>query len=96
MEWIIFAALTVCACALVAWLPLAAPPSPESDARAALERDHAALLAELAELDDDAATGRITADDRQAGRRAIAPRLRAVAASLRDARGAAPSERPDR
>jgi len=38
------------------------------------------------------AAGRISADDRQAGRRAIAPQLRAVTEQLRDA-GDLPVER---
>jgi hypothetical protein len=41
------------------------------------------LLAELRELDEDLAAGRISPDDRLAGRRALAPRLRAVTETLR-------------
>lgn len=96
MEWLVLAALGALACALVAWLPLAAPQATTDDALSGLERERAALLAELAELDDDAAASRITADDRLAGRRALAPRLRVVVEALRDARAAAPSERSPR
>ena len=50
----------------------------------AIERT-TALVAELRELDDDTASGRISADERRDGRRALAPRLRAVTEALRDA-----------
>ncbi len=50
---------------------------------AALVEERRLLLAELSELDDDAATGRIAPEDRQVGRRALAPRLRAVTEALR-------------
>jgi hypothetical protein len=58
----------------------------EAAAQQALEAERSRLLEELRELDDDAAAGRISRDDRQAGRRGIAPRLRAVTEALR-ARG---------
>lgn len=50
-----------------------------------LVEERRTLLAELRELDDDAASGRISADERRDGRRALAPRLRAVTEALRDA-----------
>ncbi|MEZ4552699.1 MAG: hypothetical protein AB7U23_14100 [Dehalococcoidia bacterium] len=43
------------------------------------------LYAELREVDDDAAAGRISAEDRVRARRALAPRLRAVTEALRGA-----------
>ena len=52
---------------------------------AQLVEEHRTLLAELRELDDDAASGRISPDERRDGRRALAPRLRAVTEALRDA-----------
>ena len=92
--------LVVCAlvaAALVArpWravgLPQAGRVDVERAAIAALADERRLLLAELRELDDDAAAGRIASEDRQAGRRALAPRLRAVVEALRgrgvDARG---------
>ena len=48
-----------------------------------LIEERARLLAELRELDDDAASGRISAAERLSGRRALAPRLRAVTEALR-------------
>ena len=42
-----------------------------------LVEERRTLLAELRELDDDAASGRISADERRDGRRARAPRRRA-------------------
>ena len=47
-----------------------------------LIEEHRRLLAELRELDDDAASGRISAAERRSGRQALAPRLRAVSAAL--------------
>jgi hypothetical protein len=41
------------------------------------------LLQELRDLDGDAREGRISADDRLEGRRAVAPELRAVTEELR-------------
>ncbi|MGE0229154.1 MAG: hypothetical protein AB7I38_10595 [Dehalococcoidia bacterium] len=60
----------------------------DSSADARVERlieQRRELYAELRELDDDAAAGRISADDRVRGRRALAPRLRGVTEALRDA-----------
>lgn len=85
MEWavlVLFAALA----ALLIGLPLrgasaaadAGEPSLES-----LREEHERLLAELRELDEDAASGRISAAERRSGRRALAPRLREVTEVLR-------------
>ena len=85
MEWLVFVALIAVAAALIgARLPVARART--DDTLATIEAQRAALLAELAELDDDAAAGRITGEDRLAGRRALAPRLRAVTESARAAR----------
>jgi hypothetical protein len=43
------------------------------------------LLEELRELDEDLAAGRISPEDRVAGRRALGPELRAVTEALREA-----------
>ena len=57
---------------------------PDADVDAEeLREERRLLLAELRELDDDAATGRISATDRLTGRRALAPRLRAAHEALR-------------
>jgi cytochrome c-type biogenesis protein CcmI len=83
MEWLIVLALVAIAAVLVAF-PMrsrAAIAPPEDNALLADERRM--LLAELRELDEDVAAGRISADDRQAGRRSLAPRLRAATEALR-------------
>ena len=91
MEWVLLVAFALAAASMVA-LPLrtGAEQSVADTASSAAERQR--LLAELRELDDDMAAGRISADDRQAGRRAIAPQLRTVTEQLRDA-GDLPVER---
>ena len=48
-----------------------------------LREERARLLADLRELDDDAASGRISAAERLSGRRALAPRLRTLTEALR-------------
>ena len=91
MEWVLLVAFALAAASMVA-LPLrtSAEPSANDNGSSAAERTR--LLAELRELDDDMAAGRISADDRQAGRRAIAPQLRAATEQLREA-GDLPGER---
>ena len=86
MEWAVLALFALAASAFIA-LPR------HSDTRVdetttdvielAAERD--SLLLALRELDEDAATGRISAADRLDGRRALGPRLREVTEALRDA-----------
>lgn len=86
MEWLVLVLFAGLAAAVIG-APLL------RDRRAALHggdgaelvEERRTLLAELRELDDDAASGRISADERRAGRRALAPRLRAVTEALRDA-----------
>lgn len=53
------------------------------DQEAGLLAERRQLLAELHEVDEDAAAGRISADDRMAARRSLGPRLRAVTEALR-------------
>ena len=93
MEWLVLALLAALAAA-----PIAAPlrrggggaTAPDgATGLEALAAERRTLLAELRELDDDAAAGRISAADRLAGRRALAPRLRAAVEALRAA-GAGP------
>ena len=86
MEWAVLVG-----CALVAALLVGLPRGArvdlatlEADAEQALVEERDRLLDDLRELDDDAAAGRISAEDRQLGRRAIAPRLRAVTEALRE------------
>jgi len=50
-----------------------------------LREQRGTLLDELRDFDEDANAGRISPEDRLAGRRALAPRLRAVTEALRDA-----------
>ena len=98
MEWALLALFALVAAALIG-LPrafLRDAGDGAHDARALWE-EHRQLMAELRDLDDDASAGRISAADRRDGRRALAPRLRAVSEALREAgervaEGAAPRE----
>ncbi|MDA0352275.1 MAG: hypothetical protein DWG79_01260 [Chloroflexi bacterium] len=81
MEWLLLLLVAAAAAAYVGW------PRNEDvfiDATAAdrLRMQRGALLGELAELDQDLALGRISAEDRRTGRRALAPDLRAVTEAL--------------
>ncbi len=83
MEWGVVLLFALAAAAMIA-LPRsrgadAGPPDTE-----ALREERTLLLAELRELDDDRATGRISPADRVDGRRALGPRLRAVTEALRE------------
>ena len=85
MEWAVVVALALAAAALIALPGRRASedfPTAVDPADAILE-ERRALLAELRDLDEDAAAGRISPADRQAGRRALAPRLRALSEALR-------------
>ena len=85
MEWLVlvlFAALA----ALLIGLPLRRAPAGaafEAPALDTLREERARLLSDLRELDDDAASGRISAAERLSGRRALAPRLRELTEALR-------------
>lgn len=81
MEWVVLAVLAGGAALLIA-LPHHHSPIATAEE---LHAERAQLLAELRELDDDIEAGRISAGDRQDGRRALAPRLRAVTEALREA-----------
>ncbi len=83
MEWLLLVTLVLVAALIVA-LPLWTADGLAADGAADLAAERARLLAELHELDDDAAAGRISTDDRLEGRRALAPRLRAVTEQLRE------------
>jgi len=92
MEWLVLVLFAALAGAVVG-APLwsggrsgrAAQAASETGAATDLVEEHRRLLAELREFDDDAASGRISAAERQSGRRALAPRLRAVTTALRAA-----------
>jgi cytochrome c-type biogenesis protein CcmH/NrfG len=86
MEWVVLVAFAAVAAAAIG-LPLlrARDAAPVSVDGAELLEERRTLLAELRELDDDAASGRISVEERRDARRAFAPRLRAVAEALRDA-----------
>ncbi len=98
MEWAVLVGFAVVAAVLVGLprMPRRASEAVEAEREAALLAERERLLEELRELDDDHAAGRIAAEDRQAGRRAIAPRLRAVTEELRvrgvETRGVEPAE----
>ncbi len=82
-EWAILAAIAAATAVFVAW---PRPGDVQPDAGEAVDDLHArraAILAELRELDDDLATGRITEADRTDARRALGPRLREVTEALR-------------
>ncbi|MQC48227.1 MAG: hypothetical protein DWG77_03920, partial [Chloroflexi bacterium] len=80
----VFAAVAALAAAFIAW-PRAADRVPNpGDAVADLLGRRESLLAELREIDDDLAMGRITEADRADARRALGPRLRVVTDALRN------------
>lgn len=84
MEWLVLVVLALLAAALIA-LPHRGGRDRVAEAgleHTALLEERRLLLSELRELDEDAAAGRISSDDRLAGRRALAPRLRAVTETL--------------
>lgn len=81
MEWLVLLIVAAGAAAYIA-LPAPGPGELPEEAGEALRVERRALLAMLREFDDDAATGRISAEDRLEGRRALAPRLRAVTEAL--------------
>ncbi|MBM3140938.1 MAG: hypothetical protein FJZ92_12215 [Chloroflexi bacterium] len=95
-----FAVLVVLALLVAAYVALprrgdgaAGSEGAGEDAVDALRARRTELLAALRELDEDLAAGRIAADDRAAGRRALAPELRSVTEALR-AHGAPPARAP--
>ena len=82
MEW---AVLLLFALAAAAWIGRGLLPARSgAEPVEALLASRAALLLELRELDEDEAASRISAADRLAGRRALAPDLRSVTEALRE------------
>ncbi len=88
MEWAVLLAVVLLTAVYVALPRRHAGDAPETPIDE-LRRLHRELRDELRELDADAAGGRISAQDRQAGRSAVGPRLRAVTEALRE-RGETP------
>jgi len=91
MEWAVLALFALAASAFIAW-PLrddagADGASVEAAEAGELAAERDTLLLALRELDEDAATGRISATDRLDGRRALGPRLREVTEALRALEG---------
>jgi hypothetical protein len=80
-EWLVLLLVAVAAAAYIA-LPRRAPADAPDNEAEQLRAERTTLLALLREFDDDAAAGRISAQDRAAGRRELAPRLRAVTERL--------------
>ena len=82
-EWAILAAVVALVAAYIAWPravdlePLSHPDFDE------LRGEREDLLQELREIDDDAAAGLITPEDRATARRELGPRLRRVTEELR-------------
>jgi hypothetical protein len=88
MEWMLLLLFTLVAAAVIGlpWAPWSdADAEPAEASVATRSEERRRLLAELRDLNDDAAAGRISAQDRREGRRALAPRLRAVTEALRAA-----------
>ena len=85
MEWLVLVLFAALAALLIRAPLRRAPAGPPAEAPAleALREERARLLAELRELDDDAASGRISAAERLSGRRALGPRLRELTEALR-------------
>ena len=85
MEWLVLVLFAALAALLIGLPPRRAPAAAAFEAPAldTLREERARLLSDLRELDDDAASGRISAAERLSGRRALAPRLRELTEALR-------------
>jgi hypothetical protein len=84
MEWAILALIALAAGAFIA-VPRRGDAIIDDAATDELAAERDNLLLALRQLDEDADAGRISAEDRLAGRRALGPRLREVTEALRDA-----------
>ncbi len=82
MEWVLLLVVAVATALYIGW-PHPDLDEPEDDETATLRDRRAVLLTELRDFDADLANGRISEDDRRAGRRALAPELRDVTERLR-------------
>lgn len=83
MEWVLLLVIAAGAAAYVGW-PRGETAFLDASIPDRLRLRRTELLAELTEFDSDLALGRISEADRQSGRRAIAPELRAVTEQLRE------------
>lgn len=83
MEWIVLALVAAAAALFVAW-PRRGDADPPRVEVSDLLAERSAILDELREVEEDAAAGRISADDRVEARRALGQRLRIVTEALRD------------
>ena len=82
MEWVLLLVVAIATALYIGW-PHADLDEPESDEIVTLRDRRTLLLAELREFDTDLTNGRISEDDRRAGRRALGPELRDVTERLR-------------
>ena len=84
MEWLVLLAFVAVAAVLIGfpWRGGTTPARDEAELDG-LWQERTRLIDELRDLDNDAATGRLSAADRRAGRRAVAPQLREVTEALR-------------
>ena len=85
MEWLVLVLFAALAALLIGFPLRRSPAGPDAEPTSlqALREERARLLSELRELDDDAASGRISAAERFSGRRALGPRLRELTETLR-------------
>jgi hypothetical protein len=82
MEWLLLLIVSLTAALYIGW-PHVDLDEPECDELVTLRDRRTVLLAELRDFDRDLANGRISEDDRRAGRRTVAPELRDVTERLR-------------
>lgn len=82
MEWLLLFAVAIAAATYIGW-PHVVPDQSEDVEVTTLRDRRIVLLAELRDFDTDLANGRISEDDRRAGRRALGPELREVTERLR-------------
>jgi hypothetical protein len=83
MEWVLLLLVAAAAAAYVGW-PRGDATFLDRSEGDRLRQRRSQLMRELAEFDSDLAQGRISDEDRRAGRRAVAPELRALTERLRD------------
>lgn len=82
MEWVLLLAVAIVTAIYIGW-PHATLDESEDDEITTLRDRRTVLLAELRDFDTDLANGRISEDDRRAGRRALGPELREITEHLR-------------
>lgn len=82
MEWLLLLAVAIAAATYIGWPHVVLDESEDVEVTTLRDR-RTVLLAELRDFDRDLANGRISEDDRRAGRRAVGPELREVTERLR-------------